>query len=64
LSCFAAHVTVQTLFSWLGSQPVLFSHIISASAASHQPASNIFLSQQISISHRPPATSQPNEAKV
>jgi hypothetical protein len=44
-----------TLFGWLaGCQPaVLFSHIISASVTSHQPANSIFLSQQISISHQP-----------
>jgi hypothetical protein len=43
---------------------VLFSHINSAPAISHLPATNIFLSQQISTSHQPPATSQPNKAKV
>jgi hypothetical protein len=32
---------------------VLFSHIISAPATGHQPASSIFLSQQISTSHQP-----------
>jgi hypothetical protein len=50
------------LFSWLAaSQPaVLFSHINAASTTGHQPASNIFFSQQISISHQLPATGQPN----
>jgi hypothetical protein len=42
-------------FGWLAaSQPaMLFSHIISAPATSHQLASSIFLSQQISTSHQP-----------
>jgi hypothetical protein len=42
-------------FGWLGaSQPaVLFSHINSAPATSHQTANSIFLSQQISTSHQP-----------
>jgi hypothetical protein len=42
-------------FGWLAAtQPaVLFSHIISAPATNHQPANSIFLSQQISTSHRP-----------
>jgi hypothetical protein len=34
---------------------VLFSHINSAPVTSHLPASSIFLSQQISTSHPPPA---------
>jgi hypothetical protein len=46
------------LFGWLApSQPaVLFSHTNSAPASSHQSTSSIFLSQQISVSHRPPAS--------
>jgi hypothetical protein len=47
-----------TLFGWLvASQPaVLFSHINSASATSHQPTNSIFLSQRISLSYQPPAS--------
>jgi hypothetical protein len=42
------------LFGWLApSQPaVFFSHTNSALASSQQPASSIFLSQQISTSHQ------------
>jgi hypothetical protein len=40
-----------------GSQPAaFFSHTNSAPASSHQPANSIFLSQQISTSHQPPAS--------
>jgi hypothetical protein len=35
---------------------VLFSHTNSAPASSNQPASSIFLSQQISTSHQPPTS--------
>jgi len=46
-----------TLFCW---QPtaVFFSHIKSAPATSHQPASGTFLSQQISTSHHPQPAEQ------
>jgi hypothetical protein len=49
-------------FGWLAvSQPtVLFSHIISALATSHQPASSTF--SLTTNQHQPSATSQPNEA--
>jgi hypothetical protein len=47
-----------SLFGWLAaSQPaVLFSYIISTPATSHLSTSSIFLSQQISTSHHPPAS--------
>jgi hypothetical protein len=46
------------LFGWLvaSQSAVLFSHTNSAPVTSHQPASSIFLSQQISLSHQPPAS--------
>jgi len=41
------------------SQPaVCFSHTKLGSAISHQPASNVFLSYKIRISHQPPASQQ------
>jgi hypothetical protein len=47
-----------SLFGWLAArQPaVLFSHIKSAPATSYLPVSSIFLSQQISTGHQPPAS--------
>jgi hypothetical protein len=42
------------LFGWQSA--VFFSYTNSAPASSHQPASSIFLSQEISTSHQPPAS--------
>jgi hypothetical protein len=59
-----AHHTIDaSLVRLAGCQPaVLFSHIKLVPATDHLSASSIFLSQQISTSYQPPATShQPAE---
>jgi hypothetical protein len=46
------------LFGWLApsQSAVFFSHTNSAPASSHQPASSIFLSEQISTSYQQPTS--------
>jgi hypothetical protein len=49
----------------LACQPaVLFSHTNSALASSHQPSASQQYFSLTTNQHQPPATSQPNEAKV
>jgi len=56
-------IGIVRIFFW---QPavVLFSHTKSASASSHQSATSIFLTQQISTSHQPQPAEQSDNVQI